>query len=420
MKLKMKISNPFKIDDGMSRKRRFKDIFRNVSTLIFSLLTLVTLIYIIVYIFANGSSTLSWQFITSDYQEVSTSLYSRSDLNFGDRTFDFNEDGGEISEKWGVQLVDGENNLGEHVVYFLEVADNSYFNELVIGSNTATETYNNYDGQYISNLSLRVDDQIITLSSRDSASDIVNYLDQSNEIMFMEICTVGGGIRGSLLTTIYLILITLIIAIPLGVCAAIYLALYAKKNKFTMILRSLIDMTSAIPSIIFGFIGALVFIPFMNAVSGSNGGSILSGALTLTIMLIPTIVKTTEESIIALPKGYMDSSLALGASRTETVFKVILPNALPGIITSIILSIGRIIGESAALVFAIGVSIQDNISLTGSSTSLAVHIWSLLKLENPNYDAACAISIIILCIVLVLCLLTKIISYRFNKKFKRS
>ena len=132
MKLKMKISNPFKFDDGMSRKRRFKDIFRNTSTLIFSLLTLVTLIYIIVYIFANGSSTLSWQFITSDYQEVSTSLYSRSDLNFDDRTFDFNEDGGEISEKWGVQLVDGENNLGEHVVYFLEVADNSYFNAVLL------------------------------------------------------------------------------------------------------------------------------------------------------------------------------------------------------------------------------------------------------------------------------------------------
>ena len=173
-------------------------------------------------------------------------------------------------------------------------------------------------------------------------------------------------------------------------------------------------------TIIFGFIGVIIFIPFVNSITGSSGGSILSGAFTLAIMLIPTIVKTTEESILALPKGYMDSSLALGASRTETVFKVILPNAVPGIITSAILSIGRIIGESAALVFAIGASIQDNVSLTNSSTSLAVHIWVLLSHENPNYDAACAISIIILIIVLILSLLTKLISYLHERKLKRS
>ena len=225
----------------------------------------------------------------------------------------------------------------------------------------------------------------------------------------------GGGIRGSLISTIYLILLTLVIVTPIGIIAALYLALYAKNNKITKILRSLIDMISGIPSIIFGLLAIIVFIPIVSNMTNNPGGSIITGALTLAVMLLPVVIRTTEEAINNIPKSYKMASLALGASETQTTFKIMLPNAIPGILTSIILSIGRIIGESAALIFAIGTSIQDDINITKGSTTLAVHIWSVVGGENPNYSQACAISIIILGIVLVLNILVKLVSIKLNK-----
>lgn len=132
-------------------------------------------------------------------------------------------------------------------------------------------------------------------------------------------------------------------------------------------------------------------------------------------MLLPTVIRTTEEAINNIPKSYQSASLALGASETQTTFKVILPNALPGILTSILLCIGRIIGESAALIFAIGTAIQDQIDISKGSTTLAVHIWSVMSGENPNYGQACAISLIILMIVLILNILVKLVSKKLNK-----
>ena len=225
----------------------------------------------------------------------------------------------------------------------------------------------------------------------------------------------GEGIRGSLLTTLSLIGFSLLFALPLGVGAAIYFGVYAKKNAFTNAIRTLIDVTSGIPSIIFGLAGAIIFIPFTNALSGSTGGNIFSGSLTMAVMLLPIIVKTTEESIRVIPQSLTQASLALGASRTQTTFKVVLPNALPGILTSTLLSIGRIIGESAALVFAMGATIGDYASLTDGNASLAVHIYVILGGEAPRYQAACAIAIIILIVVLVLSLLVKFISLRLNR-----
>ena len=135
----------------------------------------------------------------------------------------------------------------------------------------------------------------------------------------------------------------------------------------------------------------------------------------MSVMLLPTIIRTTEEAINVIPKSYMQASLALGASKTESVFKVIIPNAMSGILTATILSIGKIIGESAALIFAIGTAIQDKVSINAGSTTLAVHIWTLLSGDEPNYSAACAISIVILIVVLILNLLVKLVSKKLNK-----
>lgn len=141
----------------------------------------------------------------------------------------------------------------------------------------------------------------------------------------------------------------------------------------------------------------------------------MSGALTLTIMLLPTIIKTVQESLKVIPDGFRSASLALGASKTQTIFKVILPNSIGGILTAIVLSIGRIIGESASLIFALGTVIKDKISLIGNGTSLAVHIWVLMGGEKPNFEASCAIAIVILLIVLLLSLTIKILERKLNK-----
>ena len=133
------------------------------------------------------------------------------------------------------------------------------------------------------------------------------------------------------------------------------------------------------------------------------------------MILLPTIVKTVEESIKVIPKSLTQASLALGASKTETVFKVVLPNSLPGILTSLLLSIGRIIGESAALVFAMGTTIAEYANMNGSNATLAVHIWVILGGDHPAYDNACAIAIVIIIIVLILTLLIKLIAFKMNK-----
>jgi phosphate transport system permease protein len=132
---------------------------------------------------------------------------------------------------------------------------------------------------------------------------------------------------------------------------------------------------------------------------------------------MPVVIRTTEESLKVVPDDYRFASLALGASKTQTTFKVVLPNAIPGILTATLLAIGRIIGESAALVFAIGATIKDEISLTGQSTSLAVHIWAMMSDEPANIELSTTIALIILFIVLVLNITIKMISKNFMKRY---
>ncbi|HBP43909.1 MAG TPA: hypothetical protein DD621_04500 [Clostridiales bacterium] len=415
-------------DDNFSRValspiRRAKDIFRNFLTMIFSLFSLSLLVYIVVYICVSGGKYLTWDFITSNYNEQSYTLKSVSGFNINDdlRTFTFkdNSDGVYQSKKWGVSFKEKKGNQGNYLISIHEVCANSYFNDLIDYNNKVFST--GYEDTYVFYLYVDNENGEEVECDKDNIEKFVETLDSSTSIGSLSIRTFGGGIRGSLLSTLYLVLITLLIALPIGTGGAIYLSMFSKKNLLNKIIRSLIDMTSAIPSIIFGFLGILIFIPFINSTAGSNGSSILAGSLTLVVMLIPTIVKTTEESIIALPKGYMDSSLALGASKTETIFKIILPNALPGIVTSIILSIGRIIGESAALIFVMGTSAADNVLLNQSATTLSTHIWMLLNAsEVPNYGSACAVRIIILIIVFILSALSKIVQYRYYKKIKRA
>jgi phosphate transport system permease protein len=177
----------------------------------------------------------------------------------------------------------------------------------------------------------------------------------------------------------------------------------------------MVDLLTGVPSIIYGLLGAALFIPLLNNTIQTSGGSVISGALTLAVILLPTIIKNTEEALKVIPDELRKGSLALGASRTQTIFKVVLPSAIPGVLTGVLLGIGRIIGESAALIFAVGSAIKDDIILTERSTSLAVHIWTVMGGDKPNFELASAIAIIILGVVFIMNFFVKLLAKRISK-----
>lgn len=399
----------------LTRKRKIQDVIRNSLTILSSMIAVIVLFSIIIYIFVNGFKTLSFDMLVSDYKsELVTLSLDASNDEFENP----NITGSYFSSNYGIALADSKDNGGNDVITITYIANNSPFLHGICIDNT-----NNKDeviplgkGSNLELLMGEDENGLFVIAFSDlGAYEYAKALDNSTKITSIQCTTLGGGIRGSLLTTLLLIVVTLLIAIPLGVGAAIYLVEYAKEGKLKRIMMTMIDMTSGIPSIIFGFCGALIFIPFVSVLGGSGGYSVLAGAFTMTIVLLPTIIKTTSEALLVIPKHYTMGSLALGASKTQTVFKVILPNSIPGILTSVLLSIGRIIGESAALMFVMGTNISDSVSLFGQSTSLSLHIWSVTAGENPNYEAACAISIIILFVVFVLSISVKLISKKINK-----
>lgn len=391
--------------------RFFFDSLRVAITCLSTLFCVVILLGIILYVFIQGSSRLSLKLITSDYEEEMVTLKIEGSSSFFD---DPNLDGVYFSSNYGIGLKDSLTTDGEHCVIVSYIDSQSPFNNAI--SNRTDEKVTVEIGNRLTVFTgLNENDDVIYTKNSDTAKEFVEIMDQTIIITSVQCKVGGGGIRGSLITTLLLIVVTLVIALPLGVGAAIYLVEYAKEGRIKRIIQTMIDMTSGIPSIIFGFCGSLIFIPFVSTVFNAPGYTILAGAFTMALVLLPTVIKTTSESLMLIPKSFTMASLALGASKTQTIFKVILPSALPGILTAILLSIGRIIGESAALIFVMGTSISDNVGLLNSSTSLSLHIWSIVGGENPNYQTACAISIIILLVVFILSILVKIVSKRINK-----
>ena len=395
--------------------RRIKDFILNGITYVSSGIGIFILIAILVFIFRNGFGSLSMSLLTSDYYQTTynTNIIDSTFYKLGDFE-DPKIENSFFSETWGISLKNGNNVAGEKIVEINYVAVSSPFKSM---NDVATgEKREIGKGYALSKIIMtNENDDFIMALAKDGAEEVVKKLEQATIITDMIASTGGGGIRGSLLTTLYLIILTLTLALPTGICAAIYLHEFSLNNRLTRFIRIMIDMTSGIPSIIFGLAGAVIFIPFMNGVINSNGGSIASGALTLTLILLPIIIKTTEEALKVIPVNYRSASLALGASKTQTIFKVVLPNAVSGILTATLLSIGRIIGESAALIYAVGTAIKDNVAINEKSTSLAVHIWSLMSGENPNFALASAIATIIMIIVFILSISVKLISQRLNK-----
>lgn len=218
-----------------------------------------------------------------------------------------------------------------------------------------------------------------------------------------------GGILPMTITTLYTIVLSIIIATPIGVLAAVYLKEYAKQGKIVKVIRFATESLAGIPSIVYGLFGGIFFV----VVLGFNY-SILSGALTVSIIILPVIIRTTEESLKTVPNSYREASLGLGATKFQTLYKVIVPSAIPGILSGLILSIGRVIGESAAILLTAGTVAQMPKGIFDSARTLTVHAYLVTK-EKGNIQEAAAIGIVLIVIILILNTLAKVITKRFNK-----
>ena len=199
----------------------------------------------------------------------------------------------------------------------------------------------------------------------------------------------------SIINTLLMTLISLCVCVPLGIGAAIYLTEYARGgSRLVKIVRMTAETLSGIPSIIYGLFGALFFV-----VALDMGLSLISGALTLSIMVLPTIMRTTEEALLAVPDSYREGSFGLGAGRLRTTFKVVLPSAVPGILSGVILAVGRIVGETAALIYTAGTVAKIPDSMFDSTRTLAVHMYTI-STEGLYIDQSYATAVVLLVVVL--------------------
>ncbi|MBN2877037.1 MAG: phosphate ABC transporter permease PstA [Bacilli bacterium] len=392
----------------MKASKRFiaDKVIQGLITLI-SLIGLVILIAVFIFVFNKGSSLLSWGLLTGDYYSTVYDGYYDSEITTNEFVApdDLDPDA-YFSTRWGIALMEDLDREGHEYILVVYVDINSPL-AVMPDKNAEGETISLASGQSLNKVIFSDNSLMLSSAGAQAAIDKFESGTGIKDIMFT---TAGKGIRGSLITTMYLIVITLIIALPIGILTAVYLHEFApKNNKFVHVLRRMVEMLTGVPSIIFGLLGAAVFIPIVSTLTGAEGGNLISGSLTLAVIILPVIISSTEENLKTIPEEYRQASLALGATKSQTTFKVILKSAAPGILSAVLLSIGRIIGESAALIYAIGTSIKDQIIITERSTSLAVHIWSVMSGETPNFELASAISIIILLVVFVMNLSVKLI-----------
>ena len=218
-----------------------------------------------------------------------------------------------------------------------------------------------------------------------------------------------GGILPMIVSTVYMVLVSIVIATPIGILSAIYLHEYAKRGKVVEIIRFATECLAGIPSIIYGLFGGIFFV-----VTLKMQYSIIAGALTVAIIILPVIIRTTEEALKTVPNEFREGSLAMGATQFQTLYKVILPSALPGILSGVILSIGRVIGESAAILLTAGTVASMPTSIFDSARTLTVHSYLLAK-EMGDISGAASVGIVLIVIVLILNTSTKIIAKKLSK-----
>lgn len=215
----------------------------------------------------------------------------------------------------------------------------------------------------------------------------------------------------AIINTLIMTVLSLLIAVPIGIFSAIYLVEYAARgSRLVKIIRITAETLSGIPSIVYGLFGYLLFV-----ITLGLGYSLISGAVTLSIMILPLIIRTTEEALLSVPDSYREGSFGLGAGRLRTVFKIVLPSAVPGILAGVILAIGRIVGESAALIFTAGTYAAVPDSLTDSTRTLSVHMYALLS-EGLYTEQAHASAVVLLVIVIGINALSGLVARKLVNK----
>lgn len=213
----------------------------------------------------------------------------------------------------------------------------------------------------------------------------------------------------ALINTLLMTILSLAIAVPVGIGAAVYLTEYARRgNKLVRVIGVTAETLSGIPSIVYGLFGSLFFVKFLGL-----GLSLLSGALTLSIMILPLVMRTTEEALRAVPDSYREGSFGLGAGRLRTVFRVVLPSAVPGILSGVILGVGRIIGESAALLFTAGSVAEVVNSVFDAGRTLSVHMY-ITSGEGLHVDQAYATAVVLLIVVIAVNALSSLVAKKLG------
>lgn len=206
----------------------------------------------------------------------------------------------------------------------------------------------------------------------------------------------AGGIFSVIVSTFYIVVLSVVFAAPIGIAASVYLTEYAKEGPVLRIIRYGTEALAGVPSIIYGLFGYSFFVVFLGLKY-----SILSGALTLTLMILPTIVRTSEEAIKAVPSSYREGSLALGATKLQTIIKIVIPTAMPGILTGLILGIGRVVGESAAVIYTAGSSLGVPDSILRPGRTLSVHLFTLAS-EGLSAENTYATAVVLITLVLII------------------
>ena len=383
--------------------RKLKDNLLNGLIWLSAAFSVGILITIVAFIFSNGWSKMSWDFLTNDYESqtqyvnvTSHQSYTAPSSLSSDALF---------SENLGIAIEPNEH--GYEVAW---IDDQS---PVKTAKNNADEAFPVKVGYQLEQIN--GEGANLKIKADTDADDIINALNASDTLM-IKVVSPGGGIFPMIVSTLMLILVALLFSAPVGILAAIYMVEYAKPGKLVNLTRFATEVLSGIPSVVYGLFGMLIFANTLKL-----GMSILSGGFTLMILLLPTMMRTTEEALKAVPMSYREASYGLGANKIQTLSKVVLPSAIPGILVGVILSIGRTIGESAALLFTIGTFAKlpvnptsGHLSLFETGTSLTVRAYVEVK-ESGNVEMAAAIGIVILVIVFTLNLISRLISKKFSK-----
>lgn len=399
--------------------RKAKDIAIKSIIYLATGITLSVLLFIIGFIFVKGIGAINWNFISRDYNEKVFYAFvenTQVPLTIEPKVME-NKNTYDKKYETPLEAPDYAENIGATITkvhYQYYSTDREQFVFTYIEKDSSLHNAVQSNG---ASVNISTDYILQSVNGTDlaglSTNDVKTLINDQTGQLKLKVVSPGGGIKSNIITTLYMIFLSLLVALPIGIFGAIYLTEYAKAGKVVNIIRFAAETLAGIPSIVFGLFGMAFFV-----VALKFQISLLSGSLTVAIILLPVIIRSTEEALKTVPMAFRQGSLALGATKLQTIFKVVLPCAVPGIATAVLLSIGRVIGESAALLLTAGTVAQIPGTLLSPGSTLTVQAYYVAK-EEGNIELACAIGIVIVVIVIILNILSRIASDKldvFNKK----